>query len=134
MSKSSSIEYPDRFEVFYDGACVLCRKEMDMLKRWDKEHQIVFTDIAESNFLEYNDTKRSYDELMAEIHGRIVGQTVMKGVEVFRQLYGRLGWRRAVALSRLWGVRQICDLAYMVFAKNRLRLTGRCKDDVCRIK
>jgi predicted DCC family thiol-disulfide oxidoreductase YuxK len=133
MPTTAHASHSTPFEVFYDGACILCRKEMDMLKRWDRDQVIVFTDIADPDFAKSNNTTKSYDELMAEIHGRVLGEPIIKGVEVFRQLYGRLGWKMAVSLSRFWGIRHLMDLAYIIFAKNRLRLTGRCKDDVCQI-
>jgi predicted DCC family thiol-disulfide oxidoreductase YuxK len=38
-----------------------------------------------------------------------------------------------VALTRLPGVSQLLDLAYHAFAKNRLRLTGRCVDGACEL-
>ena len=72
--------HPTPFEVFYDGACILCRKEMDMLKRWDRDQLIVFTDIADPDFANDNDTTKSYDELMSEIHGRVLGEPIIKGI------------------------------------------------------
>jgi predicted DCC family thiol-disulfide oxidoreductase YuxK len=36
-----------------------------------------------------------------------------------------------VALTRLPGIRHMLDVAYAIFAKNRLRLTGRCTKDSC---
>lgn len=125
---------PYRVEVFYDGDCPLCRREIDLLRRWDRHQRIRFTDIAVEEFdpAAYG---KSIDELMAEIHGRLQDGTWIIGVEVFRQLYGAVGFERVVPLTRLPGVRHALDLSYRFFAKQRLRLTGRCGADSasCRV-
>jgi len=72
-------------------------------------------------------------ELMDKIHGRMPDGTRIEGVEVFRQLYGAVGFRRAVAISRWPGIAHALHLGYVVFAKNRLRMTGRCMEDVCEV-
>ena len=76
---------------------------------------------------------RSFDELMGEIHGRLPDGTWITGVEVFRRLYGAVGFRWLVAVSRWPGVRPALDAAYRLFARHRLHLTGRCTDQ-CRIR
>ena len=63
---------------------------------------------------------------MAHIRGRLSDGTLIQGVEVFRRLYAAVGFGRAVAVSRLPGISQLLDVGYAVFAKYRLRLTGRC--------
>ena len=123
----------EKFEVFYDVACILCKKEMHMLMAWDKHKKIIFTDIASESFVQNNDSGKSYDDLMAEIHGRIVGRETITGVEVFRELYGRLGFRWIIPATRVWGIRQLLDFFYSIFAKHRLKLTGRCKNGQCQI-
>jgi hypothetical protein len=70
---------------------------------------------------------------MDRIHGRLPDGTVVEGVEVFRRLYAAVGFGPLVALTRLPGVSQLLDLAYHAFAKNRLRLTGRCVDGACEL-
>lgn len=55
------------------------------------------------------------------------------GVEVFRRLYAAVGFGPLAALTRLPGVAQLLDLGYRWFAKNRLRLTGRCADGACEL-
>ena len=73
---------------------------------------------------------KTYTELMEVIYGRLPDGTLVSGVETFRQLYAALGFGPVVALTRLPGVRHALEVAYHLFAKNRLRLTGRClKDD-----
>lgn len=120
-------------EVFYDGDCPLCVREIRMLMRKDREHRIEFTDIARPGFdaAAYGKTQ---GELMRRIHGRIPDGSWIEGVEVFRQLYGAIGWRRAVAITRVPGISHLLELAYRLFAANRLRLTGRrCAADGCAI-
>ncbi len=119
-------------EVFFDGGCPLCRREIDMLRRWDRHQRIRFTDIDAETF-DPAAVGKTMDELMAEIHGRLPDGTLIKGVEVFRRLYSAVGYRRLVTLTRLPGISCALKLGYWVFAKNRLRLTGRCKDGVCQI-
>ena len=40
-------------------------------------------------------------------------------------------FRTLVWCSRLPGIAQLLELAYRLFAKNRLRLTGRCAQAAC---
>ncbi len=129
----STINLDDSFEVFYDGACRLCAKEIKMLRALDAQHRIVFTDIALAGFDAEQETGLTYDALMAEIHGRFADGSLVTGVEVFRQLYGRVGFSWAVWTTRLPGVSQSLDLGYRYFAKNRLKWTGRCDDNGCRV-
>jgi predicted DCC family thiol-disulfide oxidoreductase YuxK len=70
-----------------------------------------------------------WDEFMSEIHGRLPDGTWVRGVEVFRQLYSAVGWTPVVWLSRLPIVAGLLDRAYRLFARNRLRWTGRCTPD-----
>jgi predicted DCC family thiol-disulfide oxidoreductase YuxK len=118
-------------EVYYDGACPLCRREIAMLRRLDHLRLIQFTDIAVADF-DPARLGRSHEELMGEIHGRLPDGTWITGVEVFRRLYGAVGFRRVVAVSRWPGIRQALDLGYRLFARHRLRMTGRCTDE-CRL-
>jgi predicted DCC family thiol-disulfide oxidoreductase YuxK len=112
-------------EVFYDGDCPLCMREIKMLRGLDKRQRILFTDIAAPTFRP-EELGKSWDELMERIHGRLPGGEWIEGVEVFRRLYAAVGFRRLVALSRWPLVSHLASLAYHLFAKNRLRLTGRC--------
>lgn len=70
---------------------------------------------------------------MDEIQGRLPDGSWIIGVEVFRRLYAAVGLGPLVALTRLLGVSHGLDLGYRVFAKNRLRLTGRCNAGTCEV-
>lgn len=117
-------------EVFFDGECPLCMREIRMLQRLDRAGRIGFVDIASPDF-DAATVGVSWSALMDRIHGRLPDGTLIEGVEVFRRLYAAVGFRRIVALTRLPGIRHMLDVAYTLFAKNRLRLTGRCVDDAC---
>jgi predicted DCC family thiol-disulfide oxidoreductase YuxK len=119
-------------EVFYDGGCPLCRREINMLMRRDQRRRIRFTDIDADSFNE-TDSGRSRDELMARIQGRLPDGTWIEGVDVFRRLYTAIGFGWLVSMTRLPVVSQLLDFGYRVFAKNRLRLTGRCSAESCSI-
>lgn len=119
-------------EVFYDGECPLCKREIGMLRRLDRRGRIRFTDITAATF-DAAAIGKSFDELMARIQGRLPDGTWIEGVEVFRRLYGAVGFGPLVTLSRLPLVRQLLDVSYTLFAKNRLRFTGRCAAGSCQI-
>jgi predicted DCC family thiol-disulfide oxidoreductase YuxK len=120
----------ERLELFFDGDCPLCLREVRMLQRLDRRGRILFTDIAGAGF--QPPTELDYATLMDRIHARR-GSQWFDGVEVFRQLYAAVGFGPLVALTRAPGISQLLDLGYRVFAKNRLRLTGRCNDGVCAV-
>jgi len=112
-------------EVFYDGECPLCVREIDMLRRRDRAMRIVFTDIAAEGFHAAS-VGLDHDALMKRIHARLPSGEIIEGVEVFRRLYAAVGFATLVAVTRLPVISQGLDLAYALFARNRLRLTGRC--------
>lgn len=123
--------HAERFEVFFDGACPLCRREVAALRRLEGGRgRIRFTDIEAPDF-DPEAIGRTREELMARIHGRLPDGSLVTGVEVFRRLYAEVGFAPLVALTRLPGVRGLLDAAYSVFARNRLRITGRCTDASC---
>ena len=122
-----------RFQVFFDGDCPLCKREIRWLQKRDRHQQIEFIDIAVNDFDQAGHGK-SYGELMAEIHGRRPDGQWITGVDVFRQLYEAAGFGPAVRLSRLPLMRQGLDVGYRIFARYRTRLTGRCKDARCQVR
>jgi hypothetical protein len=78
-------------QVFYDGDCPLCRREIAALRRMDRRSRILFTDIAASDFCPEAHGK-SMSELMDQIHGRLPDGSWVVGVEVFRRLYDAIGF------------------------------------------
>lgn len=118
------------FEVFYDGACPLCTREVRWLRRRDWPGRITFSDIAGPGF-DAAALGVSPQMLMARIHGRLPDGSWVVGVDVFRHLYRLVGLGPLVAFSELPGVSHLLDVAYGWFARHRLRLTGRCDSSRC---
>jgi predicted DCC family thiol-disulfide oxidoreductase YuxK len=130
---SASAATPWQVEVFYDGDCPMCSKEIAILRRWDKKCRIKFTDLADPEF-DSAALGKSRDELMEQMHGRLPDGQWIKGVETFRRMYAAVGFGPAVFLSRLPILSQLLSLTYWIFAKNRLRLAGRCSPNgACRV-
>ncbi len=121
-----------RIEVFFDGECPLCLREIKLLRRMDRNDRIRFTDIADPTFrpTEFGKTNQ---EFMDEIQGRLPDGTWVTGVEVFRRLYAAVGLGPLVWLTRLPGISHGLEVGYRAFAKNRLRLTGRCNAGSCEV-
>ena len=119
------------FEVFYDEQCPLCRKEINFIRKRDKHGRLILTDISAAEF-DAGPTGKSLDLLMREIHGRHADGTVVSGVEVFREIYRRIGLGIFVAPTRWIGIRWAMDKMYNIFAGYRYRhAMKRMKNQSC---
>lgn len=108
-----------RIELFYDGACPVCQRQVAFLKRRDTEGILCFTDITTPGFVP--DGGKRYEALLARVHARLPDGTFVEGIEVFRRVYAALGYRRSAAISRWPGIRTLLDVAYRTFARHRPR-------------
>ena len=113
------------FRVFYDAECPLCDREIRLIRRLDGENgRVDLIDLSAPGF-DASEYGLEQETIEARIHGQLPSGEVIEGVDVFIHLYRAvgLGWLAAPAT---WpGFRTLLDLAYVWFAKNRLRLTGR---------
>ena len=115
--------------MLFDGDCPLCMREVRMLRRADGwRGRLGFEDIAAPDF-DAGAYGTDLETLMARIHGVLPDGTLIEGVEVFRLAYTAAGLGWLVAPTRWPGLRQLSEWSYRVFARNRLRWTGRA--DAC---
>lgn len=103
-----------------------------MLRGWDREHRILFTDI-DCQLFSAERYGKTYEDLMSRIQGRLSDGSWIEGVEVFRRLYTAVGFGPLVWVTRLPGISHLMTVGYKIFARNRLRLTGRCQGQSCSI-
>ena len=67
-------------EVFFDGDCPLCRREIAFVRRLDRRSRVRFTDIAATSFASAV-FGRTHDDLMARIHARLPDGSLVEGVD-----------------------------------------------------
>lgn len=122
------------FTFLFDGECPLCAREVRLLRRLDRGRgRLLMEDIAAPGF-DAGVYGLDPETVMARIHGVLPDGTVIEGVEVFRRAYAAVGLGWLLAPTRWPGLRGLSDWAYRVFARNRLRWTGRedaCPSDRC---
>lgn len=116
--------------ILYDGGCPLCRREVTFLQRRDQarhgdEHRLAFVDIDRPDYDPAAHQDISYSEAMGRIHGVTVQGVILRDLAVFHHAYALidLGWLYAPTRWPLIG--PLAEAAYGVWARFRLRLTGR---------
>jgi predicted DCC family thiol-disulfide oxidoreductase YuxK len=113
---------PDwRLKLLYDGACPFCRREVEWLKRHDREGKLAMEDIAAPGFdpAQYGLTQQ---EVMGVLHGILPDGRVVQRLEAIHEAYRAVGLGWLVAPIRLPVVHAVLDRLYGVFAHNRVRL------------
>ena len=111
-------------QLFYDGACPLCSREIGFLARRDRSRRISFVDISTTDFAaaDYGLGQR---DVVEKIHGKLPNGATIEGLEVFRRAYTAVGLGWLLAPTGWPGLAGLSDRIYRIFARNRLRLTGR---------
>jgi len=107
-------------EVWFDGDCPLCRREIAVMRRLDRRGAIVFTDVADGA----GDCPIDRAELLARFHAREEG-VMLSGAAAFAAMW------RAIPLLRPFGlaarnrtVLRALERLYVAFLKVRPALTG----------
>ncbi|MBY0400104.1 DUF393 domain-containing protein [Myxococcota bacterium] len=114
-----------QIRILYDAECPLCAREGRLLLRLDRgRRRLELEDISAPDF---DASRYGLDpaDLEARLHGVLPDGRVVQGVEVLTRAYEAVGWSWLVAPAHWPGLRWLLDRAYLWFARNRLRLTGR---------
>lgn len=128
-STSASSFAPQRdwqIKLLYDGDCPLCLREVNFLQKQDAGRGLIaFEDIAADEYDPTENAGINYELAMGRIHAIKADGTVIKNVEVFRQVYEVLGIGWIYAATRWPVIGSIVDQLYGLWADWRLKLTGR---------
>jgi predicted DCC family thiol-disulfide oxidoreductase YuxK len=129
--------YPDplrcdpRPVVFYDGACPLCRREINHYRRLKGAERLWWVDAArDSGLLERFGLDR--ERAMAELHVLDGAGRWQRGIDAFQLIWSHLpGYRWLARLVSMLGLRAPLAYAYRRFAAVRYR--RRCGTNGCRV-
>jgi predicted DCC family thiol-disulfide oxidoreductase YuxK len=120
---------PPSLEVFYDGGCPACRREMAHYRAQRGAETIRFTDAA-ADLARLADVGLDPMAAIATLHARDAEGTWHIGVPAFREIWHRLPRYAAHARRFAWLIdSRALAWAYAVFC--RLRLPRRCRDGRC---
>ena len=96
-------------KVYYDESCYVCSLEINAIRKRGEACGIEFVDISSSDF------DIADQDFESEMRGEFSGEETV-GIETFRQMYEKIGFKKLVYFSRLPMIRQIFDAGYYVFA------------------
>lgn len=108
-----------RLTVWYDGACPLCRREIDALRKLDRRGAIAFIDVSEN---EPANCPLSQRDLLARFHAEEDGR-LLSGAAAFAAVWRAIPVLRPLGeLARLPPLLWLLDRLYRLFLHVRPRL------------
>ncbi len=106
-----------KVEVWFDGDCPLCRREIALMRRLDRRGAIVFSDVAGDGACPLDRA-----ELLARFHAREDG-VLLSGAAAFAALWRAVPLLRPLGLlARNRFVLRGLEAAYVAFLRVRPRL------------
>lgn len=113
-------------QLLYDGGCPLCLREVNFLRRRDGGRgRVLFVDIADPSYQPAAHGGIDFETAMGRIHAVLPDGTIVKNLEVFRQIYAALGIGWIYAITKLPLLGGLADAVYGFWADRRLWLTSR---------
>lgn len=114
-------------EVYYDGACPLCRREINSYRRIAPSGAFAWRDIAADPApLAALGVTRA--EALRRLHVRGADGALRTGVDGFVEIWRALPyWRRLAPVAAAPGVRHVAGWLYERFAAWRFRRLAHCR-------
>jgi len=114
-------------EVYYDGKCGLCSREIGYYKRLNPRTSIVWNDIATHPEL-LQGTGMSQSDALLYLRVRGEDGAIKTGLDAFLVMWRQFrGWRLLASLAALPGVYQGVSFAYRKFADRRFKRHAHCQ-------
>lgn len=108
-------------EVFYDGSCPLCRREINYFRALKSRVPIIWLDLTDLNAELPAELDRC--SALARMHVRVNGQVYYKGAAAFATLWSQFAyWRMLGLLLKVPPVTWCADRLYSFFLKLRPHL------------
>lgn len=113
-------------QVYYDGKCGLCRREIDFYRRRADDGSIEWIDVTNPR-LKLNTTGLSDKDLLMHLHV-FSGEQVYRGVDAFIEIWMRVpGWNTLANIVARQPFRWIAECCYEIFARVRFKLYPHCR-------
>lgn len=124
-----------KLEVYFDGLCRVCSREIEYYRRKETQGMIRWVDITAPDF---SATREGLDAqaIHRVMHVRDFDGRVHTGVSAFIEIWKLIpGFRMVAHVASFRLIRPIFDLGYAAFAKIRPYLPKKkrldCADDRC---
>ncbi len=115
-ARSSSLSTDDRIKVWFDGACPLCLREINVMKRLDKAGAINFVDVSIGAD---HSCPLDTSQLLARFHAEEDGK-VLSGAAAFAAMWRAIPLLRPLGLiARNRFVLAILERLYLLFLRIR---------------
>ncbi len=111
---------------FHDGECPLCNIEIKAMQKMDKDKAIHWVDISKDKQA-LDAAGISYQQAMDNIHVLDDQQEMITGVKGFLVLWQHLPYYRRIVpvIQKVPFILRIMEVFYRLFARYRLKVTGR---------
>lgn len=109
--------------LYFDGACVFCRREMARLGRWDTTGKLAFIDIAEPGF-DPQTLGVTLQAMNTLLHGSRPDGSMVVGTDAILEAYSLVGRGWLVWPLRVRLLRPALSSAYAAFARHRYRISS----------
>jgi len=118
---SKEVTAPLPLTVLYDGACPLCRREIDIyrgLQPLQADSMVCFADVSDATLPLPPGTTR--EQLLARFHVRGRDGELRSGAQAFLALWAELpGWRWLAWAGRAPGAAWLMERTYRLFLRGR---------------
>ncbi len=118
------MEGPTRPLVLWDGQCAFCRCCIAWVRQRDQArtlHPIPFQDLPSPPM-----TPELYQRCQQAVHVLFPDGRFLQGAQACLYILEVLGYRRLVALLRLWPLRRLVDTGYTLVARYRRWFVPLC--------
>jgi len=129
--------YP--LEIFYDGSCLVCSKEIEVYRHNNPQGRLKFVDIRAADF-SAEDYGKPRDEFLSKLHVLDAQGRFATGVDAFLLIWQAYPsgsrYRLLAGVIGLPGIKLLARWGYAIFARNRHLLPQRkpgCADGTCNI-
>ena len=132
LEQEMTVNVAPELPLLFDGACPFCCREVSFLRAHDRHGRLNFVDIDSPDYEPEAFAGISYRQAMGRMHALRRNGEVVRDVAVFREAYQLVDWGWLYAPTAWPGVAVVVDGVYKIWARLRLRLTGReSLDQLC---